>query len=52
MIRVPKWEVFEIEFLKVSIYKNPLRDVTLDLILKSLSDREVTIEAFWDGESV
>ncbi len=52
MMRVPKWKVFEVEFKSQYDYKDPLRDVTLNLILKSPSGREVTIEAFWDGGSV
>jgi len=52
MITVHKWGMFEAKFESDGDYADPFRDVVLNCTFRSPSDREITVEAFWDGDSV
>lgn len=52
MISVHKWGVFEAKFKSDCNYVDPFRDVILNCTFRSPSGREVTVQAFWDGDFV
>ena len=52
MVTIHKWGVFEAEFESSRSYADPLRDVMLNCTFRSPSGQEITVETFWDGDSV